>query len=220
MDFIDILHQELDKHHLLKHPFYKAWVTGDLSINDLQQYAEQYYHHVAAFPRYISAIHSECPNITERQILLSNLIEEEQGQENHPELWLRFAEGIGKTRESVLASKMQQVIATLVNGYFEMARSNFAKGLGALYAYERQTPAVAQSKSDGLQQFYGVKNPLILQFFTVHKEADIWHAEECAAIISRFNDSQKEQAMQGAITGAQLLWQFLGGMENQNSIIN
>jgi pyrroloquinoline-quinone synthase len=39
--------------------------------------------------------------------LLDNLIEEEKGSENHPELWLRFAEGLGFDRDSVESSKME-----------------------------------------------------------------------------------------------------------------
>ena len=40
----------IEKHHLLKHPFYKAWVEGTLSRESLELYAEQYYQHVRAFP--------------------------------------------------------------------------------------------------------------------------------------------------------------------------
>jgi pyrroloquinoline-quinone synthase len=42
---------------LLKHPFYQAWTAGTLSRERLQNYAVEYYPHVAAFPRYLSAIH-------------------------------------------------------------------------------------------------------------------------------------------------------------------
>ena len=100
MQFIDELNAKLDGLHLLKHPFYKAWDQGKISNDTLKIYAKQYWHHVEAFPRYVSAIHSQCPNILNRQMLLENLIEEERGDENHPELWLRFSEGLGCSRES------------------------------------------------------------------------------------------------------------------------
>jgi pyrroloquinoline-quinone synthase len=57
----------------------------------LQIYAQEYYGHVSAFPRYISSIHSLCEKIEDRQVLLENLIDEEQGSENHPELWMQFS---------------------------------------------------------------------------------------------------------------------------------
>src|SRR5437762_401991 len=46
--------------HLLKHPFYLAWTRGELSKEALADYARQYYHHVAAFTTYLSAVHTNC----------------------------------------------------------------------------------------------------------------------------------------------------------------
>ena len=81
---------------MLKHPFYQAWVNGGLELSAIKEYAAQYYHHVCAFPRYVSGIHSNCEDLYTRQQLLENLIDEERGEENHPELWKRFGEGVGK----------------------------------------------------------------------------------------------------------------------------
>ena len=54
------LADKLDEYHLLKHPFYQAWNEGKLNREIIKDYAEQYYQHVKAFPRYISATHSLC----------------------------------------------------------------------------------------------------------------------------------------------------------------
>ncbi|HSZ23887.1 MAG TPA: iron-containing redox enzyme family protein [Candidatus Sulfotelmatobacter sp.] len=78
---------------MLKHPFYQAWTAGTLTRERLQNYAVEYYPHVAAFPRYLSAIHSRCADMATRQAILENLIEEERGAENHPELWLALCRG-------------------------------------------------------------------------------------------------------------------------------
>jgi len=80
--FSDELNKKLDEYHLLKHDFYHLWSMGELDMATLQKYAAEYYHHVAAFPRYISAIHSNCADIETRQILLGNLCEEDHGEEN------------------------------------------------------------------------------------------------------------------------------------------
>lgn len=45
---------------------------------------------------YLSAIHLNYDNISARQAILENLIDEELGDDNHPELWLHFGEGVGK----------------------------------------------------------------------------------------------------------------------------
>ena len=92
LDKIDI---DIAEKHLLKHPFYLAWTRGELSKEALTDYARQYYHHVAAFPTYLSAVHAKCDDQATRKQILSNLIDEEGGSPNHPELWVKFAEGLG-----------------------------------------------------------------------------------------------------------------------------
>ena len=67
------LNKKLDQYHLLNHPFYKSWNEGKLTREIIKDYAEQYYQHVKAFPRYISATHSICEDIEKRKILLENL---------------------------------------------------------------------------------------------------------------------------------------------------
>src|SRR2546428_13767981 len=98
MNVTDRIDELVAERHLLKHPFYVAWTEGRLSLDTLQRYAEQYYNHVAAFPRYLSAIHAQTEDLKVRQHILDNLNDEEQGDKNHPELWLRFAEALGCTR--------------------------------------------------------------------------------------------------------------------------
>lgn len=214
MTFVQSLNNQLDSLHLLKHPFYESWNESSLSLQALQTYAKEYYHHVAAFPRYISSIHSLCLNLKMRQVLLSNLIEEEQGEENHPELWQRFAEGLGVARSQLLEDAQVKETRELVDGYFDIVRSSFAEGLGALYAYERQTPEVSKSKIEGLKKHYSINDERSLKFFTVHMEADEWHSEECANLIADLSEEEQDKVMQGAKKGAKLLWGFLDGMMN------
>ena len=75
MNFLKTLNTSLENLNLLKHPFYKMWNEGMLTIGKLQVYAAEYYHHVAAFPRYISQIHSLCDDLQSRQVLLRNLVD-------------------------------------------------------------------------------------------------------------------------------------------------
>src|SRR6059036_3866068 len=87
--------------HLLKHPFYLAWTRGELTKQALADYAKQYYHHVAAFPTYLSAVHANTDDQEMRKHILANLMDEEAGSPNHPELWLGFAESLGLNAEEV-----------------------------------------------------------------------------------------------------------------------
>ena len=90
-EHLDKIDNDIAEKHLLKHPFYLAWTRGELSKEALTDYAKQYYHHVAAFPTYLSAVHAKCDDQPTRRQILSNLIDEEAGSPNHPDLWKQFA---------------------------------------------------------------------------------------------------------------------------------
>jgi len=204
-------------HHLLKHPFYQDWTAGELEIGKLRDYAAQYYHHVEAFPRYLSALHSRCDDLPTRQALLENLIEEERGERNHPELWLRFAEAVGVSREQVKQTIPRPATPNLVNTFEHFSRETpLVAGLAALYVYESQIPAVADAKIAGLRRFYGVTDGDGLAFFVVHREADVYHASTDARLIAqRAVDAESNAAMiEAAERSLGALWEMLDGVQN------
>ena len=211
-DVVATLDSMIAERSLLTHPFYLAWTAGTLSIERLQNYAVEYYPHVAAFPRYLSAIHSRCADIATRQALLENLIEEERGAENHPELWLRFAEAIGVARERVVDATTSASSARLVEEFMRQAESgHVASGLAALYAYESQIPPVATAKIDGLKRFYGVTDERGLAFFAVHEKADVWHARTGANLIARHCTAERDRdlAIEAGDRALRALWSLL-----------
>ncbi len=212
MNFCSALNEHLNAIHLLKHPFYQTWDAGKLPENSLKIYAKEYYYHVSAFPRYISTIHSLCPDLSERQVLLENLMDEEIGEDNHPELWLRFADGLGVSREECMRKADFPTTIGLVDGYLELTKTDYATGLGALYAYERQTPDVAATKEKGLREHYGISDPRALSFFTVHMSVDEKHTADLAHLIEKQGAQAQEKIQKGAEKGAKLLWSFLDGM--------
>ena len=176
--FVDKVDQKIQDMHLLNHSFYQSWNEGSLSLETIREYSSQYFKHVSAFPRYLSAIHSNCDHIGTRKILLENLNDEEMGPEDHPELWMRFAEGKGNTRDEVKNAVLMEETEELVNTFNQLSRSeDYLKGLAALYCYESMQPEISKTKKEGLQNIYGIKDEETLKFFTVHMQADEWHRE-------------------------------------------
>jgi pyrroloquinoline-quinone synthase len=221
---LDTLGAEMN---LLKHPFYQQWSAGTLSVERLRNYAIQYYRHVAAFPRYLSALHSRCDDLETRQVLLENLIEEERGAENHPELWLRFAGALGVTREAVLSAEALPAAEALVATFDRLSRElPLAAGLSALYVYESQVAEVAGVKIDGLKRFYGFAADADsaggaadtnrakaegLRFFEVHREADPDHARAIAELIERHCGGAEDRAavVEAGRTALGAVWALL-----------
>jgi pyrroloquinoline-quinone synthase len=178
MDVLERIDQLIDDRHLLNHPFYTKWAEGTLPLEALRDYARQYYAFESSFPRFLSALHSRTERADVRAQLLDNLWDEEHGAENHAELWLRFAEGVGVTRDDVRSAPRNDATQALVELYSGLTReAPVEAGVAALYAYERQVPQVAGSKIEGLRKHFGVEDPRALKFFVVHGVLDIEHSD-------------------------------------------
>ena len=211
--FSKVLNKKLDKFHLLKHPFYQIhWNEGKLTRDIIRDYAEQYYQHVKAFPRYISATHSICEDIEKRRILLENLQDEENKDGDHPRLWKNFAKALGADEKKIEEVKADWFTKDMIENFFSQARKSYAEGLASLYTYERQIPEIAETKIQGLKKFYGVNSKEGLEFFEAHKSADVIHGAECEKLLDGLSVEEQEKAEKAALSTAKYLWNFLSGM--------
>jgi len=201
---------------MLKHPFYQAWTEGRLPIDTLRAYARQYFHHVEAFPRAVSAVHSACPDRDGRRLLAENLAEEEgieAGKQDHASLWLMFAGGLGESEGAVRAQPLNGETRALIDTFRRLSRQSYAAGLGALYAYESQFPGVASAKIEGLIDRYGINDEETLRFFRVHESADVEHIAVCRSLLDRLPESERTEAVAAGEELAAALWNFLSGVE-------
>ena len=212
------LNKKLDKYHLLNHPFYKSWNDGKLTREIIKDYAEQYYQHVKAFPRYISATHSLCEDIEKRKILLENLRDEEKDGADHPKLWKNFALAIGAEESEIDSVKKEKFTTEMINNFFKHGRASYAEGLASLYTYERQIPEIAETKIRGLKNHYGVSSKEGLEFFEVHKAADVYHREACEKLLDCLSKEEQIKAEKSALSTAKYLWNFLTGMAVKHNI--
>ena len=205
---------------LLKHPFYQAWVDGKLNLSTLKDYAEQYYHHVAAFPQYLEQAAKICVNSEARTVLEENLADEngEGYGTPHPELWLQFAEGVGASRTNVFDARLRSGITKVVQTFTDLSKASFAQSLGALYAYESQVPEIAESKINGLRAHYGINDAKTLSFFEVHRVADVEHRQRLLKVIETLPELERKQAEQAAAKACQALWDFLTDVQIVNQI--
>ena len=216
--FSQELNKKLDQYHLLNHPFYKSWNEGKLTREIIKDYAEQYYQHVKAFPRYISATHSICEDIEKRKILLENLQDEENPNGDHPKLWKNFALSVGADRNKIEKAKQESFTKRMIDNFFKQGRKSYAEGLASLYTYERQIPEIADTKIRGLKKHYGVTSKKGLEFFEAHKAADVLHRKACEKLLDGLSKKEQKKAEKAALTTAKFLWNFLSGMVGKHSL--
>ena len=216
--FSEQLNKKLDEYHLLNHPFYKSWNEGKLTREIIKDYAEQYYQHVKSFPRYISATHSLCADIEKRKILLENLQDEENRDKDHPKLWRNFAFAMGSNKKEIESVKEEKFTSELIENFFKNGRASYAEGLASLYTYERQIPEIAETKIRGLKNHYGVTSKEGLEFFEVHKAADVYHRKACEKLLDDLSPKEQKKAEVSALSTAKYLWNFLSGIAEKHNI--
>jgi len=217
-EFFDRLEKSIARYDLLRHPFYQAWSRGELTREDLQEYAKQYYHHVESFPRCLAQFARRLEHSELREEVLANLSDEvgSARRPSHAELWLDFAEGIGAGRRLADHEPASQ-IKDLVYFYRKVAKEDTPEQtLAAFYAYESQVPRVSREKWRGLAERYGA-NDHTCGYFILHMTADVYHTRVWRAQLEnrlRSNTQKCEAALETAEAASRFLWEALDGIEN------
>jgi pyrroloquinoline-quinone synthase len=219
--FFSRLDNCIRNYDLLCHPFYKAWSAGQLTRDDLREYAEDYYHHVAAFPTYLAELGIRLEEGELRRAVLANMTEEKGGEDSfgepersHSALWLDFVEGMGGSR--LPKRKPVREIRELVSWFHRVATAGTAEeALAAFYAYESQVPRIAQEKDRGLRDLYGA-DERTRTYFTLHTTADVFHAQVWRKQLEKrikARPETAEKALAAAENAAKALWKALDGIE-------
>lgn len=218
MKLSETLREIISEKNLLQHPFYLAWSAGQLTREDLRYYAGQYYRQVEAFPRFVSSVHSRCPNIAARKVLLQNLVDEEIHGTDHPALWAQFAEGLGMSKTELELAPVSAHTQKTVETLYELTSGEWTGGLCALFAYEQQVPAVSASKIEGLKQFYQMTDERSLAFFEAHLKYDVEHAREVGDLVDQHAAARAEEAKNATRRSTEALWHFLDGVSSHLGI--
>src|ERR1700744_116016 len=179
----------IERYNLLKHPFYTAWTAGELTREDLREYAAEYWHHVSSFPSYLSALHARMEDGPTRRMVATNLADEEgvsaPDGRAHSDLWMDFAKGMGASEDEVKAHTLQQEMQELISSFRRIAReSSTPAALAAFYAYESRVPAIAREKAAGLKEHYEADSATT-RYFSLHQTADVLHADVWRGLIAR-----------------------------------
>jgi pyrroloquinoline-quinone synthase len=221
-EFFSQLEQRIARYDLLCHPFYKAWSAGKLTRDDLREYAQDYYHHVEAFPSYLAAFGLRLNDGELRHAVLANMCDEKgvegrPGKDSvpHADLWLDFAEGMGSSRNLEWHSPIPEVRQLIRHFHRVATEGSPEEALAAFYAYESQVPRIAQQKESGLRQMYGADDKTC-GYFSLHTTADVYHSRIWRDQLEKriaASPEAADAALDAAESAARMLWQALDGME-------
>lgn len=190
MTIREALDRDVAGKNLLEHPFYRAWSAGTLPRTALAAYAREYGAFVATLPQAWTTLDD------------AETAEEER---EHARLWEAFARALDTSVGEAEIPEVRDLLA--------LARRQFAEpaaAAGALYAFESQQPATAQSKLHGLRAFYTL-GPEAERYFDEHTRNQ-HEAEKLAARIEALDAEAQLRARTACREMSQALWDALSGL--------
>ena len=192
MDFKQALDNKIADQNLLNHPFYKAWSAGELPVETLRAYAREYGAFIATIPNGWETI---------------NDTETAEEETEHIDMWADFADGLDTTISEAQIPQVKALLETADELFSEPATA-----LGALYAFEAQQPATAQSKLAGLKEFYQLPKT-VEPYFETHS-----HNEHEAEILLERIDALPSESHTTVVQACEkmstALWDALTGIHD------
>jgi pyrroloquinoline-quinone synthase len=203
-----IIDAAVAERRLLDHPFYLRWSAGQVSSDELRDYAAQYRHIEQAVPRWLTAIAADCTDSGART-LVERTLADENGDASHPAhlaLFEDFAEAL-----DAKAAAPTPATRALLTAIDSLVGDSVVAGLAALAAYEVQSPEVSASKAEGLRRHHGLDGASVA-FWDAHAGADIEHADWTVSALDRL-EADPQLVGGAASRSAQAWWAFLDERE-------
>ncbi len=191
MDLVARIDAAARRWNVLDHPFYQRWSAGELTREELAEYAAQYRHAVVALADAAEATGNE---------------EHAREERAHVALWDAFAEGCGSLPAGATAETTECTSAWT-------AGDDRLERLAVLYAIESAQPAIAKTKLEGLVAHYGFEEGPATEYFSLHAERDVEHAAESREEIARLaTEADVERLAARAEEAARGNWRLLDGV--------
>ncbi|HEX6139511.1 MAG TPA: hypothetical protein VF013_03500 [Candidatus Limnocylindria bacterium] len=174
------------------HPFYQAWRAGTLPVERLAAYAAEWAPFIARLDAGWERIGEPAYAAEERE---------------HDLLWSRFRAALGSERTEMRRPQSRTLLAV-----GELAFESVPEALGALYSFEVQQPATAQSKLAGLREHYaGTVHEGAQEYFREHSiETD--EPAMLAAKIEALSDDEFARARTACAIFSAAAWGALDGV--------
>jgi pyrroloquinoline-quinone synthase len=175
-DLDDAVASALEDRRLLAHPFYRRWEAGELTTDELAEYAVHYRAFEAVLPEILTTVvdqltaEGECEAAA---MVARNLADELGRPESHLALFDGFAAALPAPR---IAGCPGSAADALVATYRALAAESPVAAIAGLAAYETQAADIATSKADGLRRWYGVDADGT-RFWDVHSSMDADHGD-------------------------------------------
>lgn len=220
-EFWSALESARQPSHSGLHPFSGAWAAGELTRDQLGEWAVQHYYYIRPVPQHFALLYSRLPDLDARQHLLENMLGEEmpeQPEKRHPELLVKFGMACGKTRDYIVGGEDDNRILPTTRAMaawtWELTAIRHVSEAcaGIMVALEGQLPTLFPKYVAAMQRMgFSDEN---LEFFHVHIEGDVEHAQTGLELTARYADTpdRQKRALNIVRATAELRYSMLNGI--------
>ena len=196
----DRIERSRERWDVLRHPFYKRWSDGQLTVEELARYSGQYRHAVEA----IATLSADAAEALPERPDLARHAAEELG---HLRLWDGFLEAAGGDASDAATPETSECVRAWT------ADGELGERLVRLYAIESGQPEISRTKREGLLDRYGFADGAGTAYFTIHETRDVEHAAEVRELISEVAAEADDDALVAAAESAfRANWRLLDGV--------
>jgi pyrroloquinoline-quinone synthase len=176
---------------LNQHPFYRSWRAGTLPVERLREYA-------AEWAPFIARLDAGWERVGEPEYAAE--------EREHDELWTRFRTAL-RAGDEARRPQSRTLLAVAENAF-----ASVPEALGALYSFEVQQPATAQSKLAGLREHYAGTVGTDAQRYFVEHAVETDEPAMLAAKIERLSDAEFARAKTACAIFSAAAWGALDGV--------
>ena len=203
------------------HPFSRAWANGELSREQLGQWAVQHFYYIDAVPQQFAALYARLPDLDARQHLLENLLGEEMPahpDKRHPDLCAKFARACGVPRDRLLSAEERSEVLPTTRAMrawvWELAtvRTLGEACAGIMVALEGQLPTLYPKYVEAMRRMGLTDDEM--EFFHVHIVGDVEHAHVGLELTDRYATTPdlQRRAIAAVHASAQMRYSMLNGI--------
>ena len=203
------------------HPFSAAWAAGDLTREQLGEWAVQHYYYIRPVPQHFALLYSRLPDLDARQHLLENMLGEEmpeQPEKRHPDLLVKFGKACGKSRNYIVDGEDENRILPTTRAMaawtWELTAIRHVSEAcaGIMVALEGQLPTLFPKYVAAMENMGFSDDDL--EFFNVHIEGDVEHAQTGLELTARYANTPERQkrALNIVTATVELRYSMLNGI--------
>ena len=203
------------------HPFSEAWAAGDLTREQLGEWAVQHYYYIRPVPQHFALLYSRLPDLDARQHLLENMLGEEmpeQPEKRHPDLLVKFGMACGTSRNYIVDGEDENRILPTTRAMaawtweLTAVRHVSEACAGIMVALEGQLPTLFPKYVAAMERMGFSDDDL--EFFHVHIEGDVEHAQTGLELTARYANTPERQkrALNIVRATAELRYSMLSGI--------